>query len=115
MGGAWGFLDGSHGEESAWIAGDPVRSLGWEDPLEKKMATHTSILAWRIPWTEEPGRLQFIGSQRSAHLNSNHTSSFSISKSLQNATQSGQKKKLISLAHRYHGNGCCSFFFFFFF
>ena len=35
-----------------------VRSLGWEDPLEKEMATHSSILAWRIPWTEEPGRLQ---------------------------------------------------------
>ena len=35
-----------------------VPSLGWEDPLEKEMATHSSILAWRIPWTEEPGRLQ---------------------------------------------------------
>ena len=41
-----------------------VQSLGWEDPLEKKMATHSSILAWRIPWTEEPGRLQLMGSQR---------------------------------------------------
>ena len=41
-----------------------VRSLGWEDPLEKKMATHSSILAWRIPWTEEPGGLQSMGSQR---------------------------------------------------
>ena len=41
-----------------------VRSLGWEDPLEKEMATHSSILAWRIPWTEEPGGLQFVGSQR---------------------------------------------------
>ena len=39
-----------------------VRSLGQEDPLEKEMATHSSILAWRIPWTEEPGRLQFTGS-----------------------------------------------------
>ena len=37
-----------------------VRSLGWEDPLEKGMATHSSILAWRIPWTEEPGRLQSV-------------------------------------------------------
>ena len=44
-----------------------VRSLGWEDPLEKEMATHFSILAWRIPWTEEPGRLQFMGSQRAGH------------------------------------------------
>ena len=41
-----------------------VRSLGWEDPLEKGMATHSSILAWRIPWTEEPGGLQFMGSHR---------------------------------------------------
>ena len=40
-----------------------VRSLGWEDPLEKGMATHSSILAWRIPWTEEPGGLQSMDSQ----------------------------------------------------
>ena len=40
-----------------------VRSLGWEDPLEKEMATHSSILAWEIPWTEEPGGLQSMGSQ----------------------------------------------------
>ena len=39
-----------------------VRSLGWEDPLEKEMATHSSIPAWRIPWTEEPGGLQTTGS-----------------------------------------------------
>ena len=44
-----------------------VRSLGWEDPLEKKMATHSSILAWRIPWTEELGGLQPMGSQRVGH------------------------------------------------
>jgi len=44
-----------------------VRSLGWEDPLEEGMATHSSILAWRIPWTEESGGLQFIGSQRVRH------------------------------------------------
>ena len=44
-----------------------VRSLGLEDPLEKEMATHSSILAWRIPWTEEPGRLQSRGSQRVGH------------------------------------------------
>ena len=41
-----------------------VRSLGWEDPLEEEMATHSSILAWRIPWTEEPGGLQSMGLQR---------------------------------------------------
>ena len=41
-----------------------VQSLGWKDPLEKGMAMHSSILAWRIPWTEEPGGLQSIGLQR---------------------------------------------------
>ena len=44
-----------------------VLSLGWEDPLEKEMATYTSILAWRIPWTEKPGRLQSTGLQRVRH------------------------------------------------
>ena len=44
-----------------------VRSLSWEDPLEKEMATHSSILAWRIPWTEKPSRLQSTGSQRVGH------------------------------------------------
>ena len=44
-----------------------VQSLDWEDPLGKKMATHSSILAWRIPWTEEPGGLQSIGLQRVGH------------------------------------------------
>jgi len=44
-----------------------IQSLGWEDPLEKGKATHPSILAWRIPWTEELDRLQSIGSQRVRH------------------------------------------------
>ena len=44
-----------------------VRSLGWEDPLEKEMVTHSSTLAWKIPWTEEPGRLQSMGLQRVGH------------------------------------------------
>ena len=44
-----------------------VQSLGWEDLLEKEMATHSSILAWKIPWMEEPGRLQSMGSQRVGH------------------------------------------------
>ena len=44
-----------------------VQSLGWEDPLEKGMATHSSFLAWEIPWTEEPGGLQSMGSQRVGH------------------------------------------------
>ena len=44
-----------------------VQPLDWEDPLEKGMATHSSILAWVIPWTEEPGGLQSMGSQRAGH------------------------------------------------
>ena len=44
-----------------------VQSLGWEYTLEKEMATHSSILAWEIPWTEEPSNLQFMGSQRAGH------------------------------------------------
>ena len=44
-----------------------VQCLGWEDPLEKEMATHSSTLTWKIPWTEEPGELQSLGSQRVGH------------------------------------------------
>ena len=44
-----------------------VQSLGWEDPLEEEMATHSRLLAWEIPWTEEPGGLQSVGSQRVTH------------------------------------------------
>ena len=44
-----------------------LQSLSWEDPLEKEMATHSSNLAWKIPWTEEPGGLQSTGSQRAEH------------------------------------------------
>ena len=44
-----------------------AQSLGWEDPLEEEMTTHSSILAWKIPWTEEPGRLQSMESQRVGH------------------------------------------------
>ena len=50
------------GMQESW-----VRSLGWADPLEKEMATHSSTLTWRIPWKEEPGRLQSMGSQRVGH------------------------------------------------
>ena len=55
-------------KESACNAGDPVRSLGGEDPLEKGEAAHSSILAWRIPRTEEPGGLQSMGSQSQTRL-----------------------------------------------
>ena len=58
---------GSEGEASACNAGDRIRSLSREDPLEKEMAPHSSTLAWKIPWTEEPGRLQSMGSQRVGH------------------------------------------------
>ena len=61
------FPGGSDSKESAYSVGDPVQSLGQEDPLEKEMATHSSILAWKIPWTEEPGGLQFMGLQRIGH------------------------------------------------
>ena len=49
------------------------RSLDWEDPLQKEMATHSSILSWRIPWTEEPGRLQSTGTQRVGHDQATNT------------------------------------------
>ena len=58
---------GSDGKESACSAGDPGSILGQEESLEKGMATHSSILAWRIPWTDEPGELQSMGSQRGGH------------------------------------------------
>ena len=65
-----GFPGGSEGKESACSARDlgqeviQVRMPGQEDPLEKGMATHSSILVWRVPWMEEPGELQFVRSQR---------------------------------------------------
>ena len=62
-----GFLGGSDGKESACSVGDPVRSLGWEDPLEKGMATHSSVLAGRISWTEEAGGLPSMRLQRVGH------------------------------------------------
>ena len=51
-----------------------VQSLGGKDPLEKEMATHSSVLAWKIPWTEEPGRLQSVGLQKSQTQQLNNTS-----------------------------------------
>ena len=59
------YFGGSDGKESACNAGDPGLIPGSGRSLEKKMATHSRILAWRIPWTEEPGGLQSIGSQES--------------------------------------------------
>ena len=62
-----GFPGGSEGKVSARNAGDGVWSLDREDPLEKAMATHSSTLAWKIPWMEEPGRPQPMGSHRVGH------------------------------------------------
>ena len=62
-----GFPGGSEVKASACNVGDLCLIPGLEDPLEKEMATHSSILAWRIPWTEEPGGLQSMGSQRVGH------------------------------------------------
>ena len=59
-----GYPGGADGKESACSVGDPGSILGQEDPLEKEMATHSRILAWKIPWTEESGRLQSMRSQR---------------------------------------------------
>ena len=70
-----GFPEGSAGKESSYNAGDMDRSLIWEDPLEEEMATHSSVLAWRIPWTEEPGGLQSMGSQRIEHDSTKHDAS----------------------------------------
>ena len=63
-----GFPGGSEGKVSAYNVGDRVRSLGQEDPLEKEMAIHSSTLAWKIQWTEKPGRLLSIGSQSPIRL-----------------------------------------------
>ena len=57
-----GFPGGSEGEESTCKAGDLSQSLGWEYHVEEAVATHSRVLAWRIPWTEEPGGLQPVGS-----------------------------------------------------
>ena len=62
-----GSPSGSARKESACNAGEQAWSLGLEDPLEKEIATHSSILAWEIPWTEEPGGPQSVGSQRVGH------------------------------------------------
>ena len=62
-----GFPGGSVGKESACNEETRVQSLGWEDPLKKGLEIHSNILAWRIPWTEEPGGLQSMGSQRVRH------------------------------------------------
>ena len=63
-----GIPGGSYGKEYACNEGDWVWSLGWEDSLEKEMVTHSTILAWKIPWTEESGRLQSTASQKDMNV-----------------------------------------------
>ena len=64
---AWASLVAQTVKNLPAVQATQPQSLGWEDPLEKEMATHSSIPAWRIPWTEEPGRLQSMGLQRAGH------------------------------------------------
>ena len=72
-----------------------IQSLGWEDPLEKEMATHSSILAWRIPWTEEPGGLQSMGSRKSWTQLSDWTTTIKNAvKNKRNSTIPGYKDEL---------------------
>ena len=61
------YLVAQTGESLSAMRETQVQSLGWEDSLENGVATHSSFLAWRIPWTEEPGGLQSMGSQRMGH------------------------------------------------
>ena len=64
---SWTFLVAQRSKHLPAMPGTWVQSLGWEYPLEKEMATHSSILAWKIPWTEDPSGLQSTGSQRVRH------------------------------------------------
>ena len=81
-----------------------VRSLDWEDPLEKEMVTHSSILAWRIPWTEEPGGLQSTGSQRVRHDRATSLSLFTFmglkqhrkGSTRRNVAEKGQERREIA-------------------
>ena len=63
----WSFLVAQMVKNLSAMQETWVQSLGWEDPLQKEMAAHSSILAWKIPWMAEPGRLQSMGSQRVEH------------------------------------------------
>ena len=82
-----GFPGVSDSKESTCNVQDQVQSLGWEDPLEKGTATHSSILAWKIPWTEEPGRLQSMGSQSQTSLSDFHVTGCMIQGELLNHSE----------------------------
>ena len=81
-----------------------LRSLGQEDPLEKEMVTHSSILAWRIPWTEKPGRLQSMGPQRVRH---DWATSLSLSKALVVVVQSLSRVQLFQSHGPQHARVPC--------
>ena len=74
-----GFPSDSAVKDPSAMQETQVRSLGWEDPLEEGMATHSSILAWRVPWIEEPGGLQSMGSQRVRHEAAEHARTHKVS------------------------------------
>ena len=89
--------------QEAW-----VQSLGQEDPLEKEMAIHSSILAWRIPWTEEPGRLQSMGSQASdttERLNHHHHHIVELWRTSCQAIRNNKNKKIVINFFRFHIKG----------
>ena len=96
------FPGGSDGKEATCSVGDLCSIPGWEDPLEEGMATHSSILAWRIPWTEEPGRLQSTGSQTVRHdWATKHSTDYFIHQ--QQKLRSSQS--YTEYSPRYHGLG----------
>ena len=76
------FPGSSDSKASVYNVGDPGLILGQEDPLEKEMATHSSTLAWKIPWVEEPGGLQSMGSPKSQTCLSDFTFTFIFSKNV---------------------------------
>ena len=69
----WGFPGGSVAKNLPTVQETQAQSLVWDDPLEEGMATHSSVLAWRTPWTEEPGGLQFRGRKSQTRLKRLHT------------------------------------------
>ena len=84
-----------------------IGSLGWEDPLEKGMTTHSSILAWRILWMEEPGGLQSIGSQRLRRYWATNTSKYNGSCGLMIRRTVSREKKLTNQSNRNHKKYWC--------
>ena len=95
------FLGGSEVKESAYQWGKWVQSLGWQDPLEKGLATHSSILAWRVTWIEESGELQSMGSQRVGH---DWATSLSLSDGKESACNAGDSGS-IPESGRFAGEG----------